>query len=471
MKFSTACIVSDDGHLREQIEAFLHDRFGCRTSGYSVGDWSTDCFPAEHSDVVFLDLRTRQTQSPLLWQTLQLRLDILPKLAAVAVVAIVEDGYPIEQAKLADILFAGAICWPCATDSLEMSLSRMQPRGLFTTALEGQCVRSEQREFRTYTPSLFPVLERLDSAARHDFTILIVGETGTGKTTLAAMIHELSHRKEHRFLTVACGTLPGELIDSELFGHVKGAFTGADRTKSGKFDAAGEGSILLDEIDVLGAFQQAKLLRVLETGEYEMVGSNDTLHSRCRTLVASNVDLELLIEQRRFRADLYFRLNQMKFCIPPLRERPLDIVPLAVDFIDECRREHNLPVTHIHTDFLQVLKHYSWPGNIRQLRNEVRRAVVFSQAGVVMPDALSLEVLAEAAEKNGQHTPHSDRSVLADRVATTERQLIEQMLKKQDFNRAATARALGISRVTLYNKLKKLGISSREANSTETGEV
>ncbi len=286
------------------------------------------------------------------------------------------------------------------------------------------------------------------------------------------MIHELSQRRGKRFLTVACGALPGDLIDSELFGHLRGAFTGADREKSGKFAAAEDGTILLDEIDVLGLLHQAKLLRVLETGEFEPIGSNDTQAARCRTIVASNVSLELLMEKRQFRPDLYYRLNQVTFEIPPLRERPLDIVPLAVDFIDECRREHGLDVHTIHADLLAILRAYRWPGNIRELRNEVRRCVLFSRDGVVTPEALSLPILQDASRNlQGAADSSPSSSVLAQDIAVTERDSIEQMLRKQRFNRAATARALGISRVTLYNKIRKYRICLKGAPEEDTDEV
>ncbi len=296
-------------------------------------------------------------------------------------------------------------------------------------------------------------------AAKHDFTILLVGETGTGKTTLAGMIHEVSSRRAERFVTVPCGAMPNDLIDSELFGHVRGAFTGADKNKSGKFSAAERGTILLDEIDVLGQLQQVKLLRVLETGEFEPVGSNETKTNEAKIVVASNVNLEELMAANCFRPDLYFRLNQVKFELPPLRERPLDIVPMAIDFIDDCCRENDLSVRYVHPDFLDVLKSYSWPGNIRELRNEVRRAVLFAQDGVVTPAPLSPAVL-EFASKSAAAAVEEDNSPgLATEVAQTERGAIEEMLRAKNFNRAATASALGISRVTLYNKIRKYRIS------------
>lgn len=324
-------------------------------------------------------------------------------------------------------------------------------------------IRSRSVTYRTDTPEVADLLDNVVRMAGHDVTLLLVGETGTGKTTLARLIHELSPRREARLLTVACGAMPRELIESELFGHVKGAFTSAEKSKVGKFDAAENGTLLLDEIDVLGPAQQVKLLRVIETGEFEPVGCNDTRHSRARLIVASNVNLKGLVDRNEFRADLYYRLNMLEFRIPPLRERVRDIVPLALGFIEELSQSHEVDIRRIHPEFLDCLKRYHWPGNIRELKNYIRRAILFCQSGELTPNDLAQHLSESSAGDASAIGPAGggkpdEHAPLTQRVAHSERKMLEEALCKHNNNRTATASALGLSRVGLYKKLKRHGM-------------
>lgn len=253
----------------------------------------------------------------------------------------------------------------------------------FWSGMAHKELHGRTRSLVTFTPEMFDMLDELKVAARHDVTVLLVGETGSGKTHLARLIHELTERRDERFCTVACGALPPDLIESELFGNVKGAFTGADKDREGKFAAAGRGTLLLDEIDALTPEQQAKLLRVIETGEYEPVGSNETCHSEARLVVASNYNLEELVKQGTFRTDLFYRLNILSFRLPPLRERPYDVEYLARKFALEHSRTHNIQLRVIEPEFLDALRRYPWPGNIREMENVIRRAVLYCQRGVL----------------------------------------------------------------------------------------
>lgn len=327
------------------------------------------------------------------------------------------------------------------------------------TIPESRSVRASDVTITTFTPRFFPVVDDIIRVANREVTILLVGETGTGKTTLARFVHELSPRKHRQFQNLACGALPSDLIESELFGHTRGAFTGADRNKIGRFEAAGHGTLLLDEIDVLDLKQQTKLLKVIETGEYELVGSTEPRKSEARLIVASNVNLHELAESGRFRSDLYYRLNVLEFRLPPLRERPLDIPFLVMDFVRELATEHDIRVEQIHREFLEALRRYDWPGNLRELKNHVRRAVLFCEDGQLTVNDLSHKVINaqfQNGSQNGQ--PCDDAWTLADRVADTERVMLLEALRANGNNRTKTARSLGISRVGLYKKMRRLGL-------------
>ncbi len=348
-------------------------------------------------------------------------------------------------------------CMPQATPVTPEVAVAARPREIFgTSALDGM-----MRKFETNSPPLKKMLEDLAIAASHNVTILLIGETGSGKTFLSKLIHEASPRRSEPFLNVACGALPRELIEGDLFGHMKGSFTSAHADKEGKFVAAGRGTVLLDEIDVLGLEQQVKLLRVIETGEFEPVGSNRTLQSQARLVVASNLDLQPLVEQLRFRPDLYYRLSMLKFEIPPLRKRKVDIIPLAKKFIVQFTAKHDIAVHRIEDSLLDAILKYPWPGNVRELEHVIQRAVIYCRDGVLSAEHLPAHILAcEAGPSNDPSVMMPSRLTSSDvtlgrQVALTEREIIEQTLFKNSFSRTKTARDLGISRVTLYNKMRK----------------
>jgi DNA-binding NtrC family response regulator len=394
-------------------------------------------------------------------QVLRLVQDLcLQKLPPVMVIV---DGRRSQQLASLEPYVARRLNWP--EDGL---LLVQMIRDRYGRCMEFTGTRSEsleeilQRRLLAQTPSLLPLAERIALAARHDVTVLLNGETGSGKTFLARLVHEHSPRKEHRFLTVPCGALSDNLVESEFFGHVKGAFTGADRPKVGKFAAVGHGTLLLDEIDTLALEQQATLLRVIETGEFEPVGSIETQKCTGRLIVASNVNLEEAVERGKFRPDLYFRLNVMSFHLPPLRERVQDISPLARGMAARFNRKFHKDLFDISPRALAALESFPWPGNLRQLENAVQHAVLVSTGPELLVTHLPqpIQERAESAYTNGNGNGHLAPDSLHHQRDLIERNVIQRALVNNGYSRARAADSLGISRVTLYKKMKKYGLMS-----------
>jgi transcriptional regulator with PAS, ATPase and Fis domain len=314
-----------------------------------------------------------------------------------------------------------------------------------------------ERRLAQLTPSLVPLAERLALAAANDVAVLLTGETGTGKTYLARLLHDCSSRKDQPFVAVPCGAQPAGLFESAFFGHVKGAFTGADRAKTGKFEAAGHGTILLDEIDTLGLEQQAALLRVIETGEYEPVGSNETKICHARIVVASNWDLEEAVGRGKFREDLYYRMNVLSFRLPPLRERVQDIAPLVRGMVARFGAKFHKSLIDVSPPALAALEAFSWPGNVRQLENFVQQAVLVSGGAQLLLEHLPQQVRDYRPVVTTPAAPVRPGS-LSQHREQLERDVIQRVLTNSNYSGTRAASALGISRVTLYKKIKKYGL-------------
>jgi DNA-binding NtrC family response regulator len=303
------------------------------------------------------------------------------------------------------------------------------------------------------------IFDMIDSVADTKATVLITGESGTGKSMIARAVHRRSSRRSKPFVEVACGALPETLLESELFGHTAGAFTGATGEKLGKFMQADGGTIFLDEISTASASMQVKLLRILQDLEFEQVGGSKTFHVDARVILATNEDLSKAVDEGRFRQDLYYRVNVINIELPPLRERISDIPRLAQHFLHTVCEEAGKRVTHFADDALAALQRYRWPGNVRELQNVVERAVLLGKGDVVQVDDLPPAFAADAPV----HVENVSGRTLKQALASPERQIILDVLRANNWNRNASAEALGINRTTLYKKMKRLGLQEPHA--------
>jgi two-component system response regulator HydG len=304
---------------------------------------------------------------------------------------------------------------------------------------------------------MLKMYDLIESVADTRTTVLILGESGTGKTMTARAIHQLSTRRNKAFVEVACGSLPDTLLESELFGHVAGAFTGANHDKIGKFLQADGGTLFLDEIGTASPSLQVKLLRVLQDREFEPVGGNKTHKVDVRLVLATNNNLEEMVAKGQFRQDLYYRINVITMTQPPLRERMGDIALLLQHYLQEFCKQTGKKVTGFSEQAVQLLQQYDWPGNVRELINVVERAVVLSKKPVITPEDLPECV------RNGRQTlelasMRPGMTALKSALADPERQIIIDALQANGWNRQNTATMLGINRTTLYKKMKRLGI-------------
>lgn len=318
-------------------------------------------------------------------------------------------------------------------------------------------------------PEMLDIMEQLRRVIPQETTLLLVGETGTGKTQLARLIHELSPRRDEPFMVVDCGSLSPSLVESEMFGHVKGAFTGADRDHAGKFAAAGKGTLLLDEINSLPLPLQSKLLRAVDDRMYEPVGSTRSLPLQARVIAASNVPLEDEVAANRFRADLYYRLNVVGFFLAPLRERRGTIIPLANKFLANFAQRNGRNIRRLAPDVLQALTEYDWPGNIRELRNVIERGVALAPGTEIqlrdLPD--SMRAPRRWNEVNGESSVITEIPGILPLAKTKEEAeiiRIRQALTKHKNNRLRAAAELGISRMGLYKKLHKYGLMTSKSS-------
>src|SRR5579864_2348443 len=303
-------------------------------------------------------------------------------------------------------------------------------------------------------------MAKVEREAASETRVCILGETGTGKELVARTLHEKSPRRVGPFVSINCAAIPAELMESELFGHEKGSFTGAASRHIGKFEQAHQGTLFLDEIGDMPLAMQAKLLRVLEQGEVERIGGDKPIKVSVRVVVATHRKLEEQVKQGNFRQDLFHRIFVFPIVLPPLRERPEDIPALAAHFAAQIVKQNNWKEITFSPEALQALQAHSWPGNIRELRNVVERLLLFAEGDTVTPATVQAALPMQAVGDAG--ISFSSTGTLAERVEQVERQMILEEIKRHNQNITNTAKALGLERSHLYKKCQQLGIELKE---------
>jgi len=438
-------VVDDEKNIRSTLVVCLQS-LGCTTAEASSPDAALTALRRQPFDVVFLDLRIGTASG----------LELLPKILEVnpAVAVIMITAYATFDTAV-EAIQKGARDYlpkPFTPAQIGHVLGRLRTeRDLRRKVLDLESRLGDsvpEIDFGTQSPRMQAILETARRAAAAEATVLLRGENGTGKGVLARAIHDMSGRKGQPFVVVNCPSLPEDLLASELFGHVQGAFTGALRDRAGRVEAAEKGTIFLDEIGEIAPSLQAKLLRFLQEKAFERVGESVSRTADVRILAATNRDLDRAVREGRFREDLLFRLNVVEIVLPPLRERGEDILPLARRLLAFFARQSGRPVPALSPASEELLVRYAWPGNLRELRNAIERALILWPAQVLEPAAFPERIVG-----GGEKGPRLGGDYSVEEI---EREHIERVIQRSA-NLEDAARVLGIDSSTLWRKRKKYG--------------
>jgi DNA-binding NtrC family response regulator len=450
MSHGRVLIVDDDSGFRTALSTAMSAR-GFDVASVPNGSGALAWLGTNTCDVVLLDLKMPDMSGMEVLERLRERYP------AVEVILLTGHG-TIDTAVAA--IRRGAFQFltkPCSPDEVEVTvLKALERRALIerTIVLQQALAPPDLGEtFIGRSAQFKETLRLVERVARVDSAVLILGETGVGKELVAKLLHSRGSRSRQPFVVVDCSNLHEELLQSELFGHEPGAYTGATRLKHGLFEVADKGTIFLDEVGDVSPALQAKLLRVIETGTFRRLGGNTEIAVNVRVLAATNRDLAEMVSQKHFREDLFYRLNTIRVDVPPLRERPDDIVCLATHFVERFNRRF-AQKRQLSPEALDALTHYAWPGNIRQLQNVIEQVVVLADDDVVTPAYLPPFLRSHGAAPVHRSAQPTEVVPLRD----VERQYIEFVVNHFGGHRANAAKALGIGERSLYRKLNEFGL-------------
>lgn len=448
-------IVDDDESIRRMLVAVL-GREGFQTVTAKDGEEGLTLFRSASPDIVLMDIRMPGISGI---EAMRAMLELRPGAAIILMTAFADLDTAVQAIKNGVFDF---IIKPF--DLAEIGLLVNRAYEMREMRREIGLLQHELSEtFRfdriiTSDPAMQALCASVARIAARHATVVIYGESGVGKELLAASLHYNSPRAQRPFVKINCGAIPEGLLESEFFGHEKGAFTGAVARRTGRFEHADGGTLLLDEIGDLPLSLQVKLLRVLQDREFERVGGDQTLHVDVRLVAATNRNLEEMVAAGTFRRDLYYRLNVVNLAVPPLRQRPTDIPLLANHFLRKYTAEHGLEIDSFDDHALAIMQRYSWPGNVRELSNAVERAVVMSTGSTIFAEDLPLPIVQACRQ-----TPANEQEqTLKELVHGFEAKIIVRTLGKNQGNRSRTATELGISRRALLYKLHELNLDPGE---------
>ena len=452
-------LVDDDQHLLQSMGQWL-DTQGFEIQMATNITEAKNCLSSASFDVALIDIRLGSEDG---FDLLEYCSNSIPQLVVMLMTgyATVDTGVEAVRRGAADLLTK-----PLIDDEMLMAIDR---------AMSQRRVIEENRNLKAQLDNKFEksniigndarmnkIFDMVDNIANTKATVLITGESGTGKSLIARAIHQRSNRKDRPFVEVACGALPENLLESELFGHVAGSFTGATANKEGKFQQAHGGTIFLDEIGTASPGLQVKLLRVLQEFEFEQVGGTKTFRTDTRVILATNEDLEQAVAENRFRQDLFYRINVINLLLPSLRERPTDVPSLALHFLRKVCDEESRQLEGFDREAIRALQNYGWPGNVRELQNIVERAALLGKGPELGLEDLPIHIANVQPKATISMAPTGTRQTLKEALEGPERMIILQCLQENNWSRNETADQLGINRTTLYKKMKKLGLDTPE---------